>query len=93
MLIGYNGGSRHTALKKKLGVATEKPVDWQTDFFHEKEYLYQGWNCLAFYGVAISQFPQSHVLCPINSTQAVYIYGDGQDAAFEKLLSTVRLIR
>jgi hypothetical protein len=39
--------------------------------FHEKEYQYNNWSCLVFYGVDISQYPTTQGMCVVSKSQAV----------------------
>lgn len=92
-LTGYSGGSRHAELYKILGVTAEFR-DWKSPKYSEREYLYNGWNCLVINGVSISQYPVAWGYCPISSTEALVLAFDGPNwSEVEQQLSAVRLLK
>lgn len=73
-LTPYNGGSRHQSLYEYLRVDkahNPESINWKMPSFHEKEYQYNNWSCLVFYGVGISQYPTTQGMCVVSKSQAV----------------------
>lgn len=91
-LTAYNGGSRHSELYKILGITTSTS-DWKSpEYYSEKEYSYNGWNCLIINGVNISQSAVAWGYCPISGTEALVLSFDGYDwSEIEQQLTAVRL--
>lgn len=88
----YYGFSRRQFLFDYLKVSDANPY-WENSKFSTQEYSYDGWNCLVFYGVNISQLPASEGVCQINATQAMLFGVDGDQALTEKVIQTIRLLK
>lgn len=89
-LAPYDGGSRHKfILGNTVLQAQDKP-----EGYHEKSYTYNGQSCLVLYGVSISQWPAVEGMCAAGGTRA-FRFGimENNDAAVEKIISTIRLLR
>jgi hypothetical protein len=93
-LTTYNGGSRHTELYKILGV-TSVSSDWKSPkYYLEKEYSYNGWNCLVINGVDISQYPVAWGYCPISNNEALVLAFDDYDwSEIEQQIMAVRFLK
>lgn len=83
----YDGGSRHNFI---LGTSQwDKSAD-----YHEKDYSYNGWNCLVLYGTFISQSDTNWGMCIIDTKRAfAFSAGTWTDQMMEQLISTIRLLK
>lgn len=92
-LTSYSGASRHSELYKVLGVS-EDETNWKGKEYSEREYLYNGWNCLVLSGISISQFPAAFAYCPVSKKEAAVLAFDSTDwAKIEEQISTIKLLK
>lgn len=77
-----------------MGV-TSASSDWKSPkYYSEKEYSYNGWNCLVINGVDISQYPVAWGYCPVSSNEALVIAFDGYDwSEIEQQIMAMRLLK
>lgn len=93
-IISYDGSSRHSALYKILGI-TSSTTDWKSpEYYSEREYVYNSWNCLLINGVNISQYPVAWGYCPITSSEALVLAFDGYDwNEIEEQMAAIRILK
>lgn len=86
-LKSYDGGSKKSFIYKEMGM-TPSPKDLSPDY-SEKEYVYNGKNCLFLNGISVSQFPGVWGVCDAGSGQVFLITSYDQS----NFLTTVRTIK
>lgn len=92
-ITSYVGGSRHDEVYKILGENPSSTGSTTKDY-SEREYSYNGWNCLFINGVSISQYPVAWGYCPISSTEALVLAFDSYDwIEIEKQTAAIRLVK
>ena len=88
----YDGGSRHQFIYNQLN-ETNPQAD-QTKDYHEKQYVYNGWSCLVFYGLTYSAGGTTWGMCAISSTQALFFGASGADEqSTEQAIQTIKLLK
>lgn len=93
-ITSYSGGSRHAELYKILGVTAQDDTWKAPKYFGEREYSYNGWNCLFINGVSISQYPVAWGYCPISATEALVLAFDGYEwSDIEQQTAAIRLVK
>lgn len=86
-ILPYDGGSRHQFI-------LQGTTDYQSSWYHEQNYTYNGMSCLVLYGVDVSQWPPTVGMCAINGSSAFYFsLRPSDDATAEKIVSTIRLLK
>jgi len=86
-LTPYDGGSRHKFIN---------PYTWDIKLptYHEKNYSYNGWDCLVIYGASSSQGKQINGMCAISNTQALaFDTRNDTDANVEQIIKTIRILK
>lgn len=90
----YDGGSRHTFLYKKLNF---KPYGTSYDDYpknnFEREFSYNGWNCLVLFGIDVSQWTPVWGMCPISKTEALNFTMDGDEELVKQQIQTLKILK
>lgn len=85
----YDGGSRHQTIYNQLGI--NDPASSQSKDYHEDNFSYNGWNCLVMYGLSFSAYFDTWGICPISSSQAIYL--DGEPPNWGQIIQTIKLLK
>lgn len=88
----YDNGSRHQFIYQKLGYINGVAAGDKTPDYHEQEYSYQGWRCIVLYGLTFSASGTTWGMCPVSSTQAIFINGPGGEDITEQMIKTIKLL-
>lgn len=90
-ILPYDGGSRHQFIYNELGFASAPPASEKAEYYHEVEYSYNGWRCLVIYGLYFSAKGATWGMCPISSSQAIFIEGPESESETESIIKTIKL--
>lgn len=91
-LVPYDGGSRHNFIYKQLGYTTQTALSERTSYYNEVSYTYNNWSCLILFGLGFSAQGTTWGMCPVNSTQALFIQGPAQ-VETEEFIKTIKWLK